>query len=113
MTTQIRQQDGIRILEPNGRIVGSAASELRKTLVGQITSDDDPRMLISFKNVHRIDSIGLSVLVEAHIAVTRKKGRIGIVHIGEHVRNVIVITRIVHLFEIFDSEASAVLALSA
>ena len=108
MTIQIRRQDGIVILEPNGRIVGAAASELRKTLVGQIASDDDPRMLINFKNVHRIDSIGLSVLVEAHIAVMKKKGRIGMIHIGKHIKNVIVITRIVHLFEIFDSEDSAI-----
>ena len=112
MTTQIRQKDGIVILEPKGRIVGSAASELRKTLVPQIEASDDPRMLINFQNVHRIDSIGLGVLIEAHIAAAEKQGRIGIIHLGKHIRNVIVITRLIHLFETFDSEDAAVLALS-
>ena len=113
MRIQIRQQDGISIVEPNGRIVGSAASELRKTLGAQIAAYDEPRMLINLENVHKIDSIGLSVLIEAHIVVTEKKGRIGIVHLGKHIRNVIVITGLIHRFEVFNSEDMAVLALSA
>ena len=113
MTTQIHQQDGIVILAPHGRIVGSAASELRKNLVPQIEASDEPRMLINLENVYKIDSIGLGVLVEAHIVARKKKGRIGIVHLGKHIRNVIVITRLIHLFEVFDSEDTAVLALSA
>ena len=113
MTTQIRQQDGIMILAPHGRIVGSAASELRKTIVPQLETYDEPRILINLEKVHKIDSIGLGVLVEAHIVARKKKGRIGIVHLGKHIRNVIVITRLIHLFEVFDSEDTAVLALSA
>lgn len=113
MTTQIRQQDGIVILEPSGRIVGTAASELRKTIVPQIEAHDEPRVVINLQKVHKIDSIGLGVLVEAHIAATKKNGRIGIVHLGKHIRNVVIITRLVHLFEFFHSEDAAVLALSA
>ena len=113
MTTQIRQQDGISIVEPNGRIVGSSASELRKAISPQIEAYDEPRILINFEKVHRIDSIGIGVLIEAHVAATKKKGRIGVVHVGKHIRNVIVINRLVHLFEHFDNEDTAISALSA
>ncbi len=113
MTTQIRQQDGISIVEPNGRIVGSSASELRKAIAPQIEAYDEPRILINFEKVHRIDSIGIGVLIEAHVAATKKKGRIGVVHVGKNIRNVIVINRLVHLFEHFDNEDTAISALSA
>ena len=113
MKTQIRQQDGISIVEPKGRIVGSAAAELRKTIVPQIEAYDEPRLLINLENVHKIDSIGLGVLVEAHIIATKKKGRIGIVNLGKHIRNVIIITRLIHLFEVFDNKDTALSALSA
>lgn len=113
MTTAVRQQDGISIVEPKGRIVGSAASELRKTIVPQIEDCDEPRILINLENVHKIDSVGLGVLVEAHIIATKKRGRVGIVNLGKHIRNVIVITRLIHLFEFFDSEDTAISALSA
>ena len=113
MTIQIRQQYGISIVELNGRIVGSASSELREIILAEIETYDEPRMLINFEKVHRIDSIGLGVLVEAHVASTKRKGRIGIVHLGEHIKDSIVANRLVHLFEFFDSEDEAVSALSA
>ena len=71
------------------------------------------RVSINFEKVHRIGSIGLGVLIEAHVTATQKKGRIGIIHLGKHIRNVIVINRLVRLFELFDSEDAAVSALSA
>ena len=53
MTTQIRQQDGITILEPSGKIVGSSASELRKAISPQIEAYDEPRVLINFEHVNQ------------------------------------------------------------
>lgn len=112
MTTQIRSQYGISILELDGRLVGSAASELQKTIMAQIETNDAPRILINFKKVQRIDSIGLGMLVDVHIAAMKKKGRIGIVHLGKHVRDVFVFTRVIHMLELFDSEGAAISALS-
>ncbi|MYC77155.1 STAS domain-containing protein [Candidatus Poribacteria bacterium] len=113
MTTQIRRQDGITILEPSGKIVGSSASELRKAISPQIEAYDEPRVLINFEHVNRIDSSGLSALIEARVAATRKKGRIGVVNAGKHIRNLVALNRLVSLFECFDNEDAAVSALSA
>lgn len=113
MTTQIRRQYGISIVELNGRIVGSVASELGETLVAELETYDEPRMLINFEKIYRIDSIGLGALVEAHVASTKRKGRIGIIHLGEHIKDAIVANRLIHLFEFFGSEDAAVSALSA
>ena len=113
MTTQIRQQNGISILEPSGKIVRSSASELRKVISPQIAASDTPRILINFEHVNKIDSSGLSALMEAHVAATRKKGRIGVIHVGRHIRNIVALNRLVSLFERFDSEDAAVAALSA
>lgn len=113
MTTQNRLKYGISILEPDGRMVGSAASEFQKAIMAEIEACDEPRILIDFKKVPRIDSIGLGMLVEVHIAAMKKKGRIGIVHLGEHIKDIVVFTRVIHLLELFDSEDAAVSALSA
>lgn len=112
MKTEVRQQEGIAILEPDGKIMGPAASDLREVIIPQIASLDKPRILINFENVKWIDSSGIGVLVEAHVSSVQKEGRIGIVHLGKHIRNIIIINRLVHLFEYFDNEAAAVSALS-
>ncbi|MEG9862439.1 MAG: STAS domain-containing protein [Parvularculales bacterium] len=113
MTTQIRQQNGISILELKGKIVGTSVSELRKVLLPEVEGADAPRVLLNFENVRMIDSSGLGVLIEAHIVAKRRKGRMGAVHIGKHIKNLIVVHRLVHIFEHFDSEDDAVSALSA
>ena len=113
MTTQIRQQNGISILEPSGKIVGDSVSELRSVILPQIAASDTPRILINFENVSMIDSSGLGTLMEARAAATRKNGRMGAIHVGRNIKNLVVLSRVVNLFEHFDSEDDAVSALLA
>ena len=112
MTTKIRQQNGITILEPNGKIMGHSASELQETISSQIEAADTPHILIDFKHINRVDSTGLGVLIGVRAAVARKKGRVGIINISRQINSLIVLTRLVSLFERFDSEVAAVSGLS-
>ena len=113
MATQIRQQNGISILEPSGKIVGSAVWELREVISPQIADADTPRLLINFENVNMIDSAGLGALMEARALANRKQGRIGVIHVGKHIKNLIVLSRLVSAFEHFDNEDEAISALAA
>ena len=112
MTTQIRQQNGISILRPTGK-VGGRSSDLRKVILPQIETSDTPRILINFEQVNRVDSSGLGTLMEAYTAASRKQGRVGVINVGKHIRNLIVLSRVFSLFEHFDSEDAAVAGLSA
>ena len=47
MKTQIREKNGITILEPNGKIMGNSASEFKKTISPQIETSNKPRILIN------------------------------------------------------------------
>ena len=112
MATEIRQQDGVTIVEPSGKIVGPSVSELREVILPEIEVSDAPRILINFENVNMIDSSGLGALMEARTLASRKNGRIGVVNVGKHIRNLIVLSRIVSLFEHYDSEADGISGLS-
>ena len=113
MITKIRQQNGIAIVEPNGKIMGSASSELWDAILPQIETSDAPRILINFEHVNKIDSSGLGALMVARSAIARKKGRVGVVNVGKQIKNLIVLSRLASLFEHFDSEDAAVSALAA
>ena len=112
MTTQIRQQNGISILEPTGKIVGASIVGLREVLSPQIEADDTPRILINFENVNKVDSLGLGALMEARAMTKRKNGRIGVINVGKNIRNLLVMSRLVSEFEHFNNENDAVAALS-
>ncbi len=112
MTTHIRFRDGVTIVEPSGQIVGTNVSELRAIIFPYITRGDEPRILINFQHVKRMSSSGLGVLMQARSLAKHKKGRIGVVHVGKHIKNLLVLSRLSSLFEHFDSEAAAISTLS-
>ena len=113
MTMQIRRQDGIAIVEPSGKIVGSSGLELQATLARQLETSETPRILINLEKVNMIDSSGLGALVETRGLAIQKRGRVGVVHVSKHIKNLIVINRLMRLFEHYDNEAAAISALSA
>ena len=113
MITKIRKENGITILEPNGKIIGTAASELWEAISPQIEANDTPRILINFEKVNRVDSSGLGALMNARAAVARKKGRVGVINISKQISNLIVLSRLASLFERFDNENAAVTALAS
>ena len=113
MSTQIRTQNGITILEPSGKLVGPSALELRKVIAPQIEASEAPRILINFEHVNTIDSSGLGALMEARARAARKQGRIGVIHVSKHIKNLVVLSRLVSMFEHYDSEDAAVSALAA
>ncbi len=110
MTTTIRLRGGVVILEPNGKIIGTAVSELREKLAAQLEASDAACILINFEHVNQMDSSGLGMLVNTRAAAARKKSRIGIINVEKKIRNLLVLSRLVSLFEHFDTEAAAIAA---
>ncbi|RKU15134.1 hypothetical protein C6500_20790 [Candidatus Poribacteria bacterium] len=113
MSTQIRRQGDVAIVEPNGRIMGPSALELREVIVPEVEASDSPRILINFEHVNMIDSSGLGVLLEARALTIRKNGRIGVVHVSKGIKNLVALSRLVSMFENYDDEDGAVVGLSA
>jgi len=114
MTTTIRYKQGVAILKPTGKIISTAIPEFRKTMVKHIDTTYTPRVLIDFERVHKMDSAGLGVFITAYnIARAKKGGRIGIINVGKHIRNVVVQTRLINIFEHYKNEDAAIAALSS
>ena len=113
MPTSIRKEGDISIVEPSGKLIGTASVELRNAITPEIETSESPRILINLEKVNLIDSSGLGALMEAHALATRKKGRIGVVHVSKQIKNLIAINRIMSMFEYFESEESALSGLSA
>ena len=73
MATTIRLKDGVVILEPNGKIIGTAVSELREKLASQLDASDAACILINFEHVNQMDSSGLGMLVNTRAVAARKE----------------------------------------
>ena len=73
MTTHLN--GGIPVLQPHGKIVGTAVSHLRERLVLELLDAAVPCFLIDFEHVHKIDSSALGMLVNLHVIAAEMNGR--------------------------------------
>ena len=113
MSTAIRRQDNaVIIVEPHGKIVGPKIAALRDALSPEIKAFDTPRILTNLEHTTAMNSSGLGVPIHAYTTVKQKNGRIGVIHVGRHINNLLVLSRLTLLFENFENETEAVAALS-
>lgn len=114
MAIDVTQKDGVIVLKPSGKLIGSAVSELRKTIDDELPdSGENLRLLIDFADVSMMDSSGLGTLMGTHVSIAKKGGRIGIINVGTNIKNLIIRSRLISTFEHFDSENEAVTALAS
>jgi len=82
---------------------GSRVSEAVRTLL----RDGRYHVLLDMTRVRYVDSVGLGELVEAYAAVKNRSGALKLVHVGRRLRDLLVVSRMLTVFDAYDSEADA------
>ncbi len=113
MLAELRQKEGLLIIRPTGRMVGAANIELKQQISKEIEEYPElPKVIFNLEAVTRMDSTGLGTLVSVHVSISRKGKRTAIVGAGTHIRNLLVLGRLMSVFESYDSEEEAIAALT-
>lgn len=103
-----RQVDGIAVLDLSGRIVlGEATTTLREALQN-LVSQGQKKIVLNLSEVSYIDSSGLGALVSAYTTVTSQSGQLKLLNLTSKVKDLLQITKLLTVFEVFSDEASAV-----
>ena len=103
-----RERDGVIILEVEGKVtIGKGDVVLRET-VHEAIGDRSVKMLINLGQVSTIDSSGVGELVSAFTTVTNRGGKLKLVNLPPKVNDILQITQLITVFEVFESEDEAV-----
>lgn len=111
MTLKIdtRVVDEVNVVSCNGRIVfGEEATTLRDTLKRLLGSSR--QLVLNLTNVTYIDSGGLGTLVGVYSTARAAGADIKLTGLGQRLRDVLQITKLVTVFEVYDTEQQAVAA---
>ena len=94
--------DSITLLSLKGTIVAGNDSEALNNLVGEFLAAGETRIILDLAKVNFIDSTGIGALIRAHSAATRKAASVKLLHLTKRVYDVLQITRLSSVFEIYD-----------
>jgi anti-sigma B factor antagonist len=104
----VRPVEDVAVVDLSGRVtLGEAAGSLRDTikdLVGKGSKD----ILLNLTDVTYIDSSGLGELVGAFATVSNRQGHLKLLGLQPRVHDLVHITKLYTVFDIFESEAAAV-----
>ncbi len=104
--------DQIPIVNLKGEIDLHTCSDLRDTLRDLIEKDHN-QIVINLAEVPYLDSAALGVLVDAVRRVREHEGGICLVSTTPFVRRAFEITRLVKIFQLYDDDEAALLAIRA
>lgn len=114
MAVNVRQREGVIILELSGKIFGPAALEFKRAFEEQIAScTGSPKFLVDFADVTIMGSSGLGALTGAYVSVEQKGGLVALVNVGANIQNLMIRSKLVEQFEPFENEDKAIEALNA
>ena len=103
-----REVGGVSVVQLEGRIVlGEESNALRERVKGLLT-ENKKKIVLNMDNVTYIDSAGLGTLVAAYHSARSQGATLKLANLGSKFREVLQVTRLLTVFEVFDSEAAAV-----
>ena len=103
-----RQVGDVSVIDVAGRItLGEGASALRETIRG-LVAKNQKKVLLNLGEVSYIDSSGIGELVSGFTTVTNHGGQLKLLSLTKRVQDLLQITKLYTVFDVYDNEASAV-----
>lgn len=105
---QQKEREGVPILDLKGRItVGPEATALREK-VASLTAAGIKNIVLNLAHVDYIDSTGLGALVIVATSLRKAGGNVKLVNLNRRNIELLVMTKLATVFEIFNDEQDAV-----
>ncbi len=105
-------QDDIVIFEVSGKIMGGEETTLFHGRMHEYINQNKKKVVIDLAKVDWMNSIGLGMLISGMTTVKNAGGRFVLADIGK-IESILTVTRLITVFEHFDSRTEAVKSFSA
>jgi anti-sigma B factor antagonist len=100
--------DGVSVLRLKGRMVLGEGDVPLRDCVNELVRRGCNKVVVDMKDVTRLDSAGIGMLVSKFLTVHRHGGVMKLLNLSTRGGHLMRVTRLTTVFEIFDSEDEAV-----
>jgi len=107
MDIKERVVDGVSVLDLSGKIVlGEGDGQIRER-IKDLLADGQRKILLNLGDVSYIDSAGLGALISSYTTTKREGGQLKLVSLTKRIQDLLAITKLITVFEIYDTTAEA------
>ena len=102
-----RQAGDVTILDLSGEVrIGDSSVALRDS-IRNLADQGKKKLLLNLGGVKYIDSSGIGELIANYTTVKRGGGQLKLLNLTDRVQNLLVITKLLTVFDAYDNEAEA------
>ena len=107
MTIQERSVGSVTVLDCDGKLVLGDGDALLKDKIHSLVFQGRKQILLNLGGVSYVDSSGLGALVASSLTAKNNGGQIRLINLTKRLHDLLVISKLVNVFETFDSEDEA------
>jgi len=108
-----RTVSDVTVLDLKGKMTLGEGDELLKDKINSLLASGKKKLLLNLEGVPYIDSAGLGEVVRTYTTVSRQGGSLKLLNLTKRITDLLSITKLLTVFETFDSEKDAVGSFSA
>lgn len=102
-----RESGGVVIVDLSGKIALGESNRALHDAIREMSAAGNNKILLNLANVTMIDSSGLGELVASYASVERNGGAMKLANLSDRFIELITITKLYTVFDVFDNEADA------
>jgi anti-sigma B factor antagonist len=102
----------VTVLDLKGKVTLGEGDEALKDKINSLLLQDRKKILLNFGDVPYIDSAGLGEIVRTYTTVSRQGGQLKLVNLTKRITDLLSITKLLTVFETYDSERDAMQSFS-
>ena len=108
MEIQERTLQDVVVLDLTGKLTIGEGDELLKERISNLVQQGHRKLLLNLEGVPYVDSAGLGEIVRTYTTVSRQGGKLKLVNLTKRITDLLAITKLLTVFETYESEAEAV-----
>jgi anti-sigma B factor antagonist len=98
----------VTVLDLKGKMTLGEGDELLKDKINSLLASGKKKLVLNLEGVPYIDSAGLGEIVRTYTTVSRQGGSLKLLNLTKRIEDLLSITKLLTVFETFDTEAEAI-----
>jgi len=108
MTINERKSGNVTVLDVDGKILLGEGDVQLKRKIDELIERKETQLVLNLANVPYMDSGGLGEIVRSYTTVKRAGGELKLLNATKRISDLLTITKLITVFEVFETEADAV-----
>lgn len=108
MKTRIIEKYNAVVIELKGDVMGGDDSKEFNELLHQLINEGKKNIIVDLGEVKFMNSSGLGMLISGLTTAKKAEGNLKLARVGEKIQSLLIITKLIQIFETFESVEDAV-----